>query len=56
MQTKSHAVMDHQYKSLLLNMPVRHIINKVKTTESELKAQLKRLDEMDINNYFILGT
>jgi len=48
-------VMDHQYKSLLLNMPVRHIINKVKTSSSEIKKQLTRLEEMDIKNYFILG-
>jgi len=48
-------VMDHQYKSLLLNMPVRHIINKVKTSSTDLKKQLTRLDDMDINNYFILG-
>jgi len=49
-------VMDHQYKSLLLNMPVRHIINKVKTTSMDLKKQLMRLEEMDIKNYFILGS
>ena len=47
--------MDHQYKSLLLNMPVRHIINKVKTSSADLKKQLTRLEEMDIKNYFILG-
>jgi len=49
-------VMDHQYKSLLLNMPVRHIINKVKTSDSDLKMQLSRLEQMDIKNYFILGS
>jgi len=49
-------VMNHQYKSLLLNMPVRHLINKLKTSASEIKKQLMRIDEMDINNFFILGS
>jgi len=49
-------VMDHHYKSLLLNMPVRHIINKLKTSSSDLKQQLIRLDTMKIKNFFILGS
>ena len=53
--TKLYLVMDHHYKSLLLNMPVRHIINKLKTSSSELKQQLIRLDTMKIKNFFILG-
>ena len=48
-------VMDHHYKSLLLNMPVRHIINKVKSSSDEIKAHLRRLEEMDIKNFFVLG-
>ena len=44
-----------QQTSLLLNLPVRHIINKVKTSKSDLTAQLTRLNEMEISNYFIIG-
>ena len=47
--------MDHQYYSLLLNMPVRQIINKTMESDLDIEAQLTRLADMDINNYFILG-
>ena len=47
--------MDLQTNSLLQNMPVRHIISKVKTTGGDLKKQLKKLAEMNFNNFFILG-
>ena len=47
--------MGHQHRSLFLDMPIRLIINKVKTLKSDLKKQLLRLNDMDINNYFILG-
>ena len=47
--------MVHQDATLLLNMKVRHIIDKVKTSKSELKAQLTRLKYIAISNYFILG-
>jgi hypothetical protein len=45
--------MDHKYKSLLQNIPTRHMI--VKADPKDGKAQLKRLRERDIFNYFILG-
>jgi hypothetical protein len=45
--------MDHKYKSLLQNIPTRHMI--VKADLKDGKAQLKRLRERDIFNYFILG-
>jgi ionotropic glutamate receptor len=45
--------MDHKYKSLLQNIPTRHMI--VKADQEDGKAQLKRLRERDIFNYFILG-
>jgi hypothetical protein len=45
--------MDHKYKSLLQNIPTRHMI--VKADLKDGKEQLKRLRERDIFNYFILG-
>jgi len=49
--------MNHHYKNLLLNMPVRHIINRLETMNKEaLKEQIKRLHMLEIRNFFILGT
>jgi ionotropic glutamate receptor len=45
--------MDHKYKSLLQNIPTRHMIVKADLENGE--AQLKRLRERDIFNYFIVG-
>jgi ionotropic glutamate receptor len=47
------SVMDHKYKSLLQNIPTRHMI--VKADQENGEAQLKRLRERDIFNYFIIG-
>jgi ionotropic glutamate receptor len=47
------SVMDHKYKSLLQNIPTRHMIVKADLENGE--AQLKRLRERDIFNYFIVG-
>ncbi len=49
-------VMDFKYKGLLQNLPVRHIIHRVKGTDAELRQQLMRLSEVDLNNFFVLGT
>jgi ionotropic glutamate receptor len=46
-------VMDHKYKSLLQNIPTRHMI--VKVSQENGEAQLKNLREKDIFNYFIIG-
>lgn len=48
-------VMDHKYKSLLLNVPTRHVIVRSKTNDLEIDSQLTRLRDLDIVNYFILG-
>ncbi|XP_017881042.1 ionotropic receptor 25a isoform X2 [Ceratina calcarata] len=48
-------VMDHKYKSLLLNVPTRHVINEASQQVNEMKRQLPRLRDLDIVNYFILG-
>jgi hypothetical protein len=45
--------MDHKYKSLLQNIPTRHMI--VKADLKDGNEQLKRLRERDIFNYFIVG-
>ncbi|XP_054005653.1 ionotropic receptor 25a [Hylaeus anthracinus] len=48
-------VMDHKYKSLLLNVPTRHVINEASQQVTEMKNQLQSLRHLDIVNYFILG-
>nr|QZH55075.1 ionotropic receptor 25a [Achelura yunnanensis] len=49
-------VMDHKYKSLLQNIPTRHVITPVKSyNKDEIKAQLRSLRELDIVNFFIVG-
>ena len=49
------AVFNHHYKNLLLNMPVRHIINKMETDMDKLKMQIARIEKLEINNFFILA-
>ncbi|XP_077296416.1 ionotropic receptor 25a isoform X2 [Arctopsyche grandis] len=50
-------VMDHKYKSLLQNIPTRHVISPVKSTSiDEIKSQLTSLRQLDIVNFFILGS
>ena len=46
--------MDYKYRSLLMNVPVRHLINKMKMTPENIEAHLKRLTEVDLNNIFLL--
>jgi len=46
-------VMDHKYKSLLQNIPTRHLITAV--DEKELKKQLTKMKDLDVVNFFILG-
>nr|ARN17848.1 ionotropic receptor 2 [Cephus cinctus] len=48
-------VMDHKYKSLLQNVPTRHVIIEAKQTTTELQSQLSRLRDLDIVNFFVLG-
>ncbi|XP_071055575.1 ionotropic receptor 25a [Onthophagus taurus] len=47
-------VMDHKYKSLLQNVPTRHIIARIQDV-STLKDQLQNLRKLDIVNYFVLA-
>lgn len=50
-------VMDHKYKSLLQNIPTRHVITPVKSfNKDEIKNQLRSLRELDIVNFFVIGS
>ncbi|KAJ0183146.1 hypothetical protein K1T71_001122 [Dendrolimus kikuchii] len=50
-------VMDHKYKTLLQNVPTRHVITPVKSFQKdEIKNQLRGLRELDIVNFFIIGS
>ena len=48
--------MDYKNKNLLLNIPTRHVIDKIKDNEAELRQHLKMLAEIDLNNFFVLGS
>jgi len=50
-------VMNHHYSNLFINMPVRHLINKLETSDKgSLTAQIKRMGDLEISNFFILGS
>lgn len=50
-------VMDHKYKSLLQNIQTRHVITAIaKDGKREREEQIEKLRNLDINNFFILGT
>ncbi|XP_045485455.1 ionotropic receptor 25a-like [Pieris rapae] len=50
-------VMDHKYKSLLLNIPTRHLITPVKSfSKDDIKTQLQSLRELGISNFFVIGS
>ena len=48
--------MDYQLKHLLINVPTRHIIQKMKKSENDLKYQLNKFAMRELNNFFIIGT
>lgn len=47
--------MDHKYKALLQNIPTRHVITAI-AAHTERAAQIEKLRNLDINNFFILGS
>lgn len=47
--------MDHKYKALLQNIPTRHVITAI-AKPAELPQQIAKLRNLDINNFFILGS
>lgn len=48
-------LMDHKYKALLQNIPTRHVITAIAKSK-DLKEQLDKLRNLDIVNFFILGS
>lgn len=48
-------IMNHKYKSLLLNVPTRHVINGLQDTVDNVRDQLSKLRDLDVVNYFLLG-
>ncbi|GLH09406.1 Chemosensory protein [Gryllus bimaculatus] len=46
-------VMDHKYKSLLQNIPTRHLINEVQS--GRIRYQLENFKRLELFNYFIIG-
>ena len=48
-------MMNHHFKNLLLNMPVRHMFNKLMPSNGSLAEQIKRMTSMEIKNFFILA-
>lgn len=48
-------VMDHKYKSLLLNVPTRHVMVDIESDEERAREQIIRLRDLDIVHFFILG-
>lgn len=47
--------MDHKYKALLQNVPARHVITPIAPT-ADREEQIEKLRNLDINNFFILGS
>nr|XP_040236493.2 ionotropic receptor 25a [Anopheles coluzzii] len=48
-------VMDHKYKALLQNIPTRHVITTI-ADDRDRASQIEKLRNLDINNFFILGS
>lgn len=48
-------VVDHKYKALLQNIPTRHVITAI-AGDRDRAQQIEKLRNLDINNFFILGT
>uniref|UniRef100_A0A8D8MDM1 Glutamate receptor ionotropic, kainate 3 n=1 Tax=Culex pipiens TaxID=7175 RepID=A0A8D8MDM1_CULPI len=48
-------VMDHKYKALLQNIPTRHVITSI-GNDKDRGEQIEKLRNLDINNFFILGS
>lgn len=47
--------MDHKYKALLQNIPTRHVITAI-APPTDREQQIEKLRNLDINNFFILGS
>ena len=42
----------NKYKSLLKNRPIRHMFSKI---ETNINNQIRRLEDMDIVNFFVVA-
>lgn len=51
----SNFVMDHKYKALPQNIPTRHVITSI-AKDDQREQQIEKLRNLDINNFFILGS
>ena len=50
------AVFTHHYNTLLLNMPVRHMISRLQLGDrAQLAAQLRRIVSLEVRNFFVLA-
>lgn len=47
--------MDHKYKALMQNIPLRHILFPI-AAPSDRAQQIEQLRNLDINNFLILGS
>lgn len=47
------ADLTNKYKTLLKNRPIRHMFNRIET--GNINQQLRRLVDMDLVNFFVLG-
>ena len=47
--------MTHHNKNLLMNLPVRHSVEKIETEDEELEQQITKFVDMKIVNFFILS-
>ena len=46
----------HHYNTLLLNMPVRHMISPLQLGDrAMLAAQLRRIVSLEVRNFFVLA-
>ena len=51
-----YAVFTHHYNTLLLNMPVRHMISRLQLGDrAQLAAQLRRIVSLEVRNFFVLA-
>lgn len=48
--------MYHKYKSLLQNMPTRHLLTKLEKSTPAIRRQIDRLVHVDIVNFFIAAS
>ncbi len=42
--------MDYKYRSLLLNVPTRHLLNRMKEGDQAIMDHLKLMDRIDLVN------